>query len=208
MVRRHSLCSVLAVLLCALPAAAFAQQETATIAGTITDSTGAVVPHAVVVVTNVQTGITVRTAATESGSLPRSQPSTRRLLGGGREQGLPENGAHGRDAAGRTGGAHRCHAANRRAHRSRRSRRRDAAARHADLVPGFGHRSEEDRRTAAQRPGLQPAGAALARRAPRHSPPGQRQLQGRAQREREPHLQQRVPARRRGQHLLLEFLPR
>ena len=68
MVRRHSLCSVLAVLLCALPAAAFAQQETATIAGTITDSTGAVVPHAVVVVTNVQTGITVRTTATESGS--------------------------------------------------------------------------------------------------------------------------------------------
>ena len=68
MVRRHSLWSVLAVLLCALPAAAFAQQETATIAGTITDSTGAVVPHAVVVVTNVQTGITVRTTATESGS--------------------------------------------------------------------------------------------------------------------------------------------
>ena len=68
MVRRHSLWSVLAVLLCALPAAALAQQETATIAGTITDSTGAVVPHAVVVVTNVQTGITVRTAATESGT--------------------------------------------------------------------------------------------------------------------------------------------
>ena len=68
MVRRHSRWSVLAVLLCALPAAAFAQQETATIAGTITDSTGAVVPRAVVVVTNVQTGITVRTTATESGS--------------------------------------------------------------------------------------------------------------------------------------------
>ena len=68
MVRRHSRCSVLVVLLCALSAAAFAQQETATIAGTITDSTGAVVPRAVVVVTNVQTGITVRTTATESGS--------------------------------------------------------------------------------------------------------------------------------------------
>jgi len=68
MVRRHSRCSVLVVLLCALSSAAFAQQETATIAGTITDSTGAVVPRAVVVVTNVQTGITVRTAATESGS--------------------------------------------------------------------------------------------------------------------------------------------
>ena len=59
---------MLAVLLCAFPAAAFAQQETATIAGTVTDATGAVVPHAVVVVTNVQTGITVRTAATEAGT--------------------------------------------------------------------------------------------------------------------------------------------
>ena len=113
MVRRHSRCSVLVVLLCALSAAAFAQQETATIAGTITDSTGAVVPRAVVVVTNVQTGITVRTTATEAGSLHRSQPSARRLLGGGREQGLSENGAHGRHPAGRAGRAHRRHAADR-----------------------------------------------------------------------------------------------
>jgi hypothetical protein len=67
-VRRHSLCSVLAIWLCAFPAAAFAQQETATIAGTVTDSTGAVVPHAVVIVTNVQTGIAVRTTATDAGT--------------------------------------------------------------------------------------------------------------------------------------------
>jgi hypothetical protein len=55
-------------LLCALPAAAFAQQETATISGTITDATGAIVPNAVVIVTNVQTGISVRTEATEAGT--------------------------------------------------------------------------------------------------------------------------------------------
>ncbi len=68
MVRRHALCTLLAVWLCALPAAAFAQQETATIAGTVTDATGAVVPHAVVIVTNVQTGISVRTEASDAGT--------------------------------------------------------------------------------------------------------------------------------------------
>jgi hypothetical protein len=68
MERRHALWTFLAVWLCALPAAAFAQQETATIAGTVTDATGAVVPHAVVIVTNVQTGISVRTEATDAGT--------------------------------------------------------------------------------------------------------------------------------------------
>ena len=68
MVRGHSLRTLLVLLLCALPAAALAQQETATISGTITDATGAVVPNAVVIVTNVQTGISVRTEATEAGT--------------------------------------------------------------------------------------------------------------------------------------------
>ena len=68
MVRGHSLRRLLVLLLCALPAAALAQQETATISGTITDATGAVVPNAVVIVTNVQTGISVRTEATEAGT--------------------------------------------------------------------------------------------------------------------------------------------
>jgi hypothetical protein len=68
MVRGHSLRTLLVLLLCALPAAAFAQQETATISGTITDATGASVPNAVVIVTNVQTGISVRTEATEAGT--------------------------------------------------------------------------------------------------------------------------------------------
>src|SRR5687767_461512 len=68
MVRGHSVRTLLAVLLCALPAAVFAQQETATIAGTVTDATGAVVPHAVVIVTNVQTGISVRTEANDAGT--------------------------------------------------------------------------------------------------------------------------------------------
>jgi hypothetical protein len=65
---RHSLRTLLVLLLCALPAAALAQQETATISGTITDATGASVPNAVVIVTNVQTGISVRTEATEAGT--------------------------------------------------------------------------------------------------------------------------------------------
>ncbi|HEU4890861.1 MAG TPA: TonB-dependent receptor [Vicinamibacterales bacterium] len=68
MVRGHSLRTLLVLLLSALPAAALAQQETATISGTITDATGASVPNAVVIVTNVQTGISVRTEATEAGT--------------------------------------------------------------------------------------------------------------------------------------------
>ena len=68
MLRRRTLRTLLAVWLCGLPAAAFAQQETATIAGTVTDATGAVVPHAVVIVTNVQTGISVRTEASDAGT--------------------------------------------------------------------------------------------------------------------------------------------
>jgi hypothetical protein len=59
---------LLAIWMCVLPAAAVAQQETATIAGTVTDATGAVVPRAVVTVTNVQTGISVTTDATDAGT--------------------------------------------------------------------------------------------------------------------------------------------
>ncbi len=68
MLRRHWFRTFLVLLLCGFPAAALAQQETATIAGTVTDSTGAVVPHAAVVVTNVRTGIAVKTAATDAGT--------------------------------------------------------------------------------------------------------------------------------------------
>ena len=76
------------------------------------------------------------------------------------------------------------------------------------LLARPGDRPEEDRRAAAERPRLQPARPALARRAARHAAAGQRQLQGGAQRQRQPHLQQRLPARRRGQHLLLELVSR
>src|SRR5262245_58774700 len=68
MVRPLSLRMLLSVWLCACPAAALAQQETATIAGTVTDATGAVVPRAAVIVTNVQTGISVRTETTDAGT--------------------------------------------------------------------------------------------------------------------------------------------
>jgi hypothetical protein len=76
MLRRHSLRALLALWLCTLPAAARAQQETATIAGTVSDATGAVVPRAVVVVTNVQTGRSVRAEATADGTylIPSLRP--------------------------------------------------------------------------------------------------------------------------------------
>jgi hypothetical protein len=47
--------------LCLCPPAALAQQETATILGTVTDSTGAIVPGASVTVTNVKTNISLTT---------------------------------------------------------------------------------------------------------------------------------------------------
>ena len=94
------------------------------------------------------------------------------------------------------------------AQRDGRSRRRHVAARHADLLARAGDRPEEDRRAAAERARLQPARPALARRAAGHAAAGQRQFQGRAERQRQPHLQQRLPARRRGQHLVLELVPR
>ncbi len=77
-----------------------------------------------------------------------------------------------------------------------------------DVLARAGHRPEEDRRAAAERPRLQPARPALARRAAGHAPPGQRQFQGRPERQRQPHLQQRLPARRRRQHLVFELVPR
>jgi hypothetical protein len=63
-------------LLCAFPAAAIAQQDTATVSGTVTDATGAVVPRAAVAATNVQTGIRVRTTATDAGTyvIPSLRP--------------------------------------------------------------------------------------------------------------------------------------
>ena len=50
-----------------LPMSAVAQQETATITGTVTDATGAVVPRATVVATNLLTNLTVETKTDDAG---------------------------------------------------------------------------------------------------------------------------------------------
>ena len=187
---------------------AFAQQETATITGIVRDPSGAVVPKATVTVTNIQTNISVKTETDDEGAyiIPSLRPGEYSVTA--ESSGFSEDRPNRRHPAGRAGRAHRRHAAVGSAHRDGRSRRRHAAARHADVVARTGHRPEEDRRAAAERPRLQPARAALARRAAGHAPAGERELQGRAQRQRQPHVQQRLPARRRGQHLVLELLPR
>jgi Carboxypeptidase regulatory-like domain len=53
--------------LCACPLAAGAQQETATITGSVRDQSGAIVPKATVTVTNTQTNISVKTEADDAG---------------------------------------------------------------------------------------------------------------------------------------------
>ena len=58
---------------CSFPAVAAAQLETATIVGIVRDQSGAVVPKAVVTITNVQTSISVRTETDAEGG-GRSEP--------------------------------------------------------------------------------------------------------------------------------------
>ena len=56
------------VLLFACPLTALAQQETATITGEVKDATGALVPQAIITITNVGTNITVKSETNDQGS--------------------------------------------------------------------------------------------------------------------------------------------
>src|SRR5215211_6257185 len=62
--------------ICMFPFAAFAQQETATMTGTVRDQSGGVVPKATVTVTNVSTSISVKTKTDEAGlyTIPSLRP--------------------------------------------------------------------------------------------------------------------------------------
>jgi hypothetical protein len=76
MLRRSSCRALLTGLLAVWPMAAMAQQETATITGTVRDATGAVVAKAIVTVTNIQTNIGVKTEADGEGTyvIPSLRP--------------------------------------------------------------------------------------------------------------------------------------
>ncbi len=206
---RHYLLLTLSIACCALwPRAALAQQETATIAGTIRDATGAVVPGASVTVTNIQTNITARAQAGSDGVylIPSLRPG---------DYSVTAESA-GFQKTVRTGITLQV----------AQVARVDVALQAGqiseavevvggtplldtlDVVARIGHRPEEDRRPSAERTRLQPARAAVAGRPAGHASAGQRELQGRAQRERQPHVQQRLPARRSGQHLVLELVSR
>ena len=68
MLRRQPLILLIASALFASVLPALAQQDTATITGTVTDASGAVVPGAAITVTNVQTNISVRTQSDSAGA--------------------------------------------------------------------------------------------------------------------------------------------
>ena len=61
---------------CLFPRTAFAQQETATMTGTVRDASGAVVPKATVTVTNIRTNIGVKTETDDAGfyTIPSLRP--------------------------------------------------------------------------------------------------------------------------------------
>src|SRR5262245_2471709 len=65
--KKPQLAFLLLMSLCASPLAAAAQQETATITGSVKDQSGAIVPKATVTVTNTQTNISVKTEADDTG---------------------------------------------------------------------------------------------------------------------------------------------
>jgi carboxypeptidase family protein len=67
MEKRWLLFVVLLTGLCVSPAAALGQQETATLTGTVKDESGAIVPRATVIVTNVQTNIIATTQTDDAG---------------------------------------------------------------------------------------------------------------------------------------------
>src|SRR5919201_328980 len=63
---KHVLLAVFVLLLAASPA--FAQFETATVVGTVRDSSGAVVPEAKVTLTNTQTGVSAERQSDANGN--------------------------------------------------------------------------------------------------------------------------------------------
>ena len=66
------------------PNAAFAQESRATITGTVTDSSAAVIPAAAVEATNTATGVVARTVANETGNfrIPYLNPGRYRVTAG------------------------------------------------------------------------------------------------------------------------------
>src|SRR5919197_3828246 len=74
--QRRSPFTLFFVVLFACPLALLAQQETATITGEVKDASGAVVPRAVVTVTNVETNISIKSETNDLGSytIPNLRP--------------------------------------------------------------------------------------------------------------------------------------
>src|SRR5262245_65967638 len=76
MSKRRYVFSFLFTLLMLCPAAAFAQQETATITGEVRDANGSVVPKATITVTNVETNVSIKSETNDQGlyTVPSLKP--------------------------------------------------------------------------------------------------------------------------------------
>ena len=187
---------------------ALAQQDAATILGEVTDSTGAVIPGATVTVTNVATGISLSTTTNDRGvySLPGLRPGdysiTVELQGFSKfvrsSVTLQVAQVLRVDAALQAGNI------------TETVQVASAATLLQTDVSSRGSVIEERKivdlplngRDYNQLALLSPGCPAW------HPAPRERQFQGRAQRQRQPDVQQRLSARRCRQHLVFELLPR
>ena len=155
------LTTILAVVALALSTPAGAQEARGTIAGTIRDGSGSVIPGATVTITNKEMGTTVTRRDQRSRLLPGSLSHPRHLSSGGRAAGLQEGRARGRSphrrpARGRprprgrrdrgVGDGHGRHAAPRDDQRLARQRRRLAAHCAAADAPRRSVRAHRPRR--------------------------------------------------------------
>ena len=146
------------VLLLALPVMAFAQE--ATLTGTVTDSTGAVLPGVTVTAVNDATGNTFDAVTDERGHLPDSR-ARRRLSDHGAASGLLDR-ASGPACSCWSDRRRRCQPADVAVDGSGNGdrHRRGAAAQRDDVEPGRQRRPDAGAGAAGQRPQLDGAGAA------------------------------------------------
>ena len=182
-------CFLSLVLLFACPFAARAQQETATITGEVKDVSGAVVPQAIVIITNVGTNISVKTETNDQGSytVPSLRPGDYTVT-------VEKAGFNKTLRSGVTLQVNQFTRIDITLQTGQVSEVVEVTGGAPLLETETSSRGsvidqKKDRRFALERPRLQPTRTAVARRFTRHAASSEREFQRRAQRQRQSDLQ-------------------